>query len=221
MAATGMCSSISRRIFSSLRTSNGMFSSKNRLYPRFMSTTATDSESKPPEVAETTESNPQEHSALLEANAKLEKDLKELEDKYKRALAETENVRNRMQKQIHDAKIYSIQGFCKDLLDVADVLNKAGEVVPKDEIHNENPHLKNLYEGVILTEKEMLTVFRRHGLEQIAPKEGDKFDPFLHDAQFQIPVPNMEPGTIGAIMKIGYKLHDRTIRPALVGVVKE
>lgn len=78
-----------------------------------------------------------------------------LEDKYKRALAEGENIRVRLTKQINDAKLFGIQGFCKDLLDVADVLGKATESVPKDEITEKNPHLKSLYEGLIMTEAQL------------------------------------------------------------------
>ncbi|ENN72994.1 hypothetical protein YQE_10383, partial [Dendroctonus ponderosae] len=90
----------------------------------------------------------------------------ELLDKYKRSLADGENLRQRLTKQIGEAKIYGIQGFCKDLLDVADVLGKATETVPKDEIKDSNPHLKGLYEGLIMTEAQLKSVFKRHGLEQ-------------------------------------------------------
>lgn len=79
----------------------------------------------------------------------------ELEDKYKRALAEGENIRVRLTKQIHDAKLFGIQGFCKDLLDVADILGKATESVPKAELTEKNPHLKSLYEGLIMTEAQL------------------------------------------------------------------
>lgn len=78
-----------------------------------------------------------------------------LEDKYKRALAEGENIRLRLTKQINDAKLFGIQSFCKDLLDVADVLGKATESVPKDEITEKNPHLKSLYEGLTMTEAQL------------------------------------------------------------------
>lgn len=81
-----------------------------------------------------------------------------LEDKYKRALAEGENIRVRLTKQIKDAKLFGIQGFCKDLLDVADVLGKATESVPKDEITEQNPHLKSLYEGLVMTEAQLHNV---------------------------------------------------------------
>ncbi|XP_060084612.1 grpE protein homolog 1, mitochondrial-like isoform X1 [Ylistrum balloti] len=143
------------------------------------------------------------------------------QDKYIRALAETENVRQRMKKQVDDAKIFGIQGFCKDLLEVADILGKATESVPKEEVKDENIHLKNLFQGLTMTESQLLKVFNKHGLEQITPAEGEKFDPFIHEAMFEVPTANQEAAsTIAVTTKVGYKLSDRTIRPALVGVFK-
>ncbi|KAF2879204.1 hypothetical protein ILUMI_26959 [Ignelater luminosus] len=143
----------------------------------------------------------------------------ELVDKYKRALADGENLRNRLTKQISDAKLFGIQSFCKDLLDVADVLNKATESVPKEEINDKNPHLKSLYEGLLMTEAQLKNVFKRHGLEPVDPLN-QKFDPNFHEALFQQEVEGKEPGSVVVVSKIGYKLHDRVIRPALVGVSK-
>ncbi|XP_072751252.1 grpE protein homolog, mitochondrial [Anoplolepis gracilipes] len=142
-----------------------------------------------------------------------------LEDKYKRALAEGENIRIRLTKQINDAKLFGIQGFCKDLLDVADILGKATESVPKAEITEKNPHLKSLYEGLIMTEAQLHKVFKKHGLISLNPIN-EKFDPNEHEALFQQEVEGKEPGTIVVVSKIGYKLHERIVRPALVGVAK-
>lgn len=142
------------------------------------------------------------------------------QDKYKRSLAEMENVRQRMQKQINDAKLFGIQGFCKDLLEVADILTKANESVPRDEVTEANPHLKNLFEGLTMTETQLQKVFTRNGLEMINPPEGEKFDPNFHEALFEQQVPGKESGTVAVVTKVGYKLHSRTLRPALVGVFK-
>lgn len=108
----------------------------------------------------------------------------ELDDKYKRSLADSENLRMRLTKQIEDAKLFGIQGFCKDLLDVADILGKATESVPKDEVTERNPHLKSLYEGLIMTEAQLLKVFKKHGLISLNPLD-EKFDPNQHEALFQ------------------------------------
>lgn len=93
-------------------------------------------------------------------------------------------MRQRLTKQIQDAKIFGIQSFCKDLLEVADTLGQATKAVPKEEINNNNPHLKNLYDGLVLTKNSLEQVFRRHGLETIEPLNS-KFDPNFHEALFQ------------------------------------
>ncbi|KAK7873919.1 hypothetical protein R5R35_012933 [Gryllus longicercus] len=151
--------------------------------------------------------------------ASLEEKRQDLDDKYKRALAEGENMRRRLMKQIDDAKLYGIQGFCKDLLEVSDILGTATESVPKQEVTDSNPHLKNLYEGLTMTEAQLQKVFKRHGLVPVNPLN-EKFDPNFHEALFQQETADKEPGTVIVVSKIGYKLHDRVIRPALVGVSK-
>ena len=144
------------------------------------------------------------------------------QDKYKRSLAETENVRTRLKKQVEDAKMFGIQGFCKDLLDVADTLGRATGSVPKESLTSQNQELKTLYDGLVMTEGQLVQVFTKHGLSQITPEEGVAFDPNFHEAMFQMPkAEGKEPGTIAAVQKIGYQLHNRTIRPALVGVYKD
>ncbi|KOC62631.1 GrpE protein like protein 1, mitochondrial [Habropoda laboriosa] len=149
----------------------------------------------------------------------LKSDKNQLEDKYKRALADGENLRVRLMKQIEDAKMFGIQGFCKDLLEVADILGKATESVPKDELTEKNPHLKTLYEGLSMTEAQLHKVFKKHGLISLNPLD-EKFDPNQHEALFQQEVEGKEPGTIVVVSKLGYKLHERVVRPALVGVAK-
>ncbi|KAF6199429.1 hypothetical protein GE061_007455 [Apolygus lucorum] len=193
----------------------------------FYSTASTSSDSKPQEPQpsdkpvdgqEAQAQNPQIEE-LNKALQELSKHRDELNDKYKRALAEGENMRKRLTKQIEDAKIYGIQSFCKDLLEVADVLSKATECVPKEEIKDSNPHLKNLFEGLSMTEAQLQKVFKRHGLTEVNPLN-EKFNPNLHEALFQQEVEGSEPGTVVVVSKIGYKLHERVIRPALVGVSK-
>uniref|UniRef100_A0A287AD92 GrpE protein homolog n=1 Tax=Sus scrofa TaxID=9823 RepID=A0A287AD92_PIG len=162
---------------------------------------------------------PSTEKTLMEEKVKLEEQLKEAMEKYKRA-ADTENFRQRSQKLVEEAKLYGIQGFCKDLLEVADILEKATQSVPKEEIRDDNPHLKNLYEGLLMTEAQIQKVFTKHGLLRLDPL-GAKFDPYEHEALFHTPVEGKEPGTVALVNKVGYKLHGRTLRPALVGVVKE
>ncbi|KAG5450126.1 GrpE protein 1, mitochondrial [Clonorchis sinensis] len=144
----------------------------------------------------------------------------QLEDKYKRALAESENMRKRFMRQVDEAKMFAVQSFCKDLLDVADVLTKATNSAPADQlVPGVNPHFTNLYEGLKLTEQQMLQVFERNHLVRIQPAEGDRFDPNFHEAVFQAPRQDgKEPNTIAVVTKVGYKLYDRPLRPAYVGV---
>ncbi|XP_058481241.1 grpE protein homolog 1, mitochondrial [Solea solea] len=170
------------------------------------------------EEAEKTEISEAE-KVLMEQKSQVEEQLKDMTEKYKRALADTENLRTRSQRMIEDAKLYGIQGFCKDLLDVADILEKATESVPKEEVTSQNPHLKDLYDGLVMTKGQIQKVFTKHGLVKLNP-EGLKFDPYEHEALFHTPVEGKEPGTVALVTKVGYKLHGRTLRPALVGVAK-
>lgn len=128
-------------------------------------------------------------------------------------------MRKRLTKQIEDAKIFGISSFCKDLLEVSDILGHATEAVPKEELNDKNPHLKGLFEGLTMTKNQLNQVFKRNGLEQINPID-EKFNPNFHEALFQQEVPNKDPNTVVVVSKIGYKLHERVIRPALVGVSK-
>ncbi len=136
-----------------------------------------------------------------------------------RALADAENVRNRMKKQVEEAKLFGIQGFSKDILEVADILQKATESIPKSEMEGDevNPSLRSIYEGLRMTEAELQKVLGKNGLTKIEPL-GDVFDPTFHEALFE--VPGEKPGTVGVVSRVGYLLHGRTIRPARVGVVK-
>uniref|UniRef100_A0A915PR31 GrpE protein homolog n=1 Tax=Setaria digitata TaxID=48799 RepID=A0A915PR31_9BILA len=141
-------------------------------------------------------------------------------DKYTRALAEVENVRRRGQKQTEEAKVFAIQGFCKDLLEVADILDLAVSAVKKEELEK-NVSLKNLFEGLEMTRTVLQKTFVKHGLRQISP-EGEKFDPALHEAVFQVPKEQakFDSGIVAQVIKTGYALQNRPIRAAKVGVVQ-
>ncbi|KAK2900218.1 grpE protein homolog 1, mitochondrial [Channa argus] len=189
-----------------------------RTYPRLLCTAT---QQKNGQRSDEEAEKPEQSAAdkALEEKTQLEEQLKEMTEKYKRALADTENLRTRSQKMIEDAKLYGIQGFCKDLLEVADILEKATESVPKEEVTSQNPHLKNLYDGLVMTEVQIQKVFTKYGLIKINPN-GQKFDPYEHEALFHAPVEGKDPGTVAIVTKVGYKLHGRTLRPALVGVAK-
>ncbi|CAB3403110.1 unnamed protein product [Caenorhabditis bovis] len=146
----------------------------------------------------------------------------EATDKYKRSLAETENVRRRGIKQTEDAKVFAIQGFCKDLLEVADILDIAVKSVKDEDLSAGGKPLKDLFEGVSMTRTVLLKTFEKHGLVAVDPTN-EKFDPNMHEAVFQIPAANakQKPGFIEVCTKIGFTLKDRPVRPAQVGVVTD
>ncbi|KAL3315756.1 GrpE protein 1, mitochondrial [Cichlidogyrus casuarinus] len=156
---------------------------------------------------------------LLAENEKLSKQFNETNDKYKRSLAEMENLRKRMHKQVNDAKIFGIQGFCKDLIEVSDILGKASEAFDPNEVKDKSSIVYQLAEGVKMTDDHLIKVFEKHGLLRIKPDIGEKFDPNYHEALFQAPLEEgREPDTIAQVTKVGFKLHERTLRPAFVGV---
>ncbi len=149
--------------------------------------------------------------------AALEAELAETRDKLLRALAETENVRRRGQREREDAQRYSAQNFAKDVLSVADNLRRALDSVPGGA---EDGASRNLLAGVAATERELLATLERHGVRKVAPEPGDRFDPNLHEAVFEVDAPERPAGTIVQVLQPGYVIHDRLLRPAMVGVAK-
>ncbi|EFP09336.1 hypothetical protein CRE_25465 [Caenorhabditis remanei] len=159
---------------------------------------------------------------LLKEYDELQTESKDYKDKYQRSLAETENVRRRGIKQTDDAKIFAIQSFCKDLLEVSDILDIAVKSVKPEELESGGKAMKDLFEGVSMTRTVLAKTFAKHGLVTVDPTN-QKFDPNLHEAVFQIPSANAKQpvGHIEVCTKIGYSLKERPIRPAQVGVVSQ
>jgi molecular chaperone GrpE len=149
--------------------------------------------------------------------ADLEVELAEYKDRLLRALAETENVRRRAQREREDASKYAIAGFAKDLLSAADNLRRALESLPESEAKDKRT--RSLLAGVAATERELLGVFERHGIKRIDPK-GEVFDHNLHQAIFEAERPDHPAGSVVEVLQPGYILHDRLLRPAMVGVAK-
>ncbi|KAF9178490.1 Mitochondrial matrix cochaperone [Haplosporangium sp. Z 767] len=160
-------------------------------------------------------------SAQDEALAAKDKQIAEIKDRLLRTLADMENLRQRTAKEVSNTKEYAIQKFAKDLLDTADILALALKNVPVEEISESstNTHLKNLHTGLSMTRDELLKTLKRHGVEAFDPMN-EKFDPNLHQANFQVPMPGKEPGTVFDVQKIGFMLKGRVLRPAQVGVVQ-
>jgi len=148
----------------------------------------------------------------------LEGEVASLKDQLLRAMAETENVRRRTQREREDNAKYAAASVVKDLLSVADNLQRALESVPA-EAAAENEQLGNLRLGVEMTQKEMLSVFERHNIRTIDPL-GEKLDPHMHEAMFEMEDPSKPAGTVVQVIQPGYRLHDRLLRPARVGISK-
>ena len=147
----------------------------------------------------------------------LETELAEAKDRLLRALAETENTRRRAQREREDTLKYAISNFARDLLSPVDNLRRALDSVKEAEI--DDPRAKSLLDGVAATERELLAAFERYGLKRIDPK-GDRFDHNFHQAIFEAERPGAAPGTVIEVLQPGYVLHDRLLRPAMVGVAK-
>jgi molecular chaperone GrpE len=147
---------------------------------------------------------------------KLMKENKELKDKLIRSYAEEENVRRIAKRDVDNAKQYANSSFAKSLLDVADNLERAMSSVPPDSHASTDPIIKNLLIGVKMTNTDLLKVFDKFGVQKYG-EIGEKFDPTLHEALFQIPDVSKDVNTIGQVLKAGYKLKDRVLRAAEVG----
>lgn len=146
--------------------------------------------------------------------SELEAERDELKDKWMRALADAENSRKRSERDRREAEQYGGSRMARDMLPVFDNMKRAVESIP-EETREAN---KAVIEGLELTLRELLNVFRKHGIELIAPQVGDKFDPSIHEAMFEAPVPGTKSGEIIQVSAEGFMMHERLLRPAKVGV---
>ena len=135
-------------------------------------------------------------------------------DRFMRALADAENARKRADKERRDAEQYGGSRLARDLLPVYDALSRALDSAGDDQ----RAAAAALIEGVELTLRELVNIFTKHGIKRIAPERGARFDPQLHQAMFEAPVPGTKAGDIIEVMAEGFQLHDRLLRPAQVGV---
>ena len=154
-----------------------------------------------------------------EININLQKQVTDLKDQLMRTLADGENLRKRTLKEVEHAKKYSHISFVRDLVSSVDNLQRALESVPDDNSQLSEP-IKNLIIGLDIVEKEIITTFEKHNLKQIQPL-GEKFDYNFHQAMFEVPTNDAEPGVVVEVSQKGYLLHDRLVRPAMVGISKK
>jgi molecular chaperone GrpE len=143
----------------------------------------------------------------------------ENKDKLLRALAEMENLRRRAERQVADAREYGIAGFARDVLAVADNMDRALKALDDELREKAEPGIKALLDGVELTERELHKVLEKHGVKKFEPK-GEKFDPNFHQAMYEVPDPSLPNGTVAQVAQAGYMIGERVLRPALVGIAK-
>jgi len=150
--------------------------------------------------------------------AALEAEAAELKDRVLRTIAEMENLRRRTEREVADARQYAIAAFARDMLTAGDNLARAIEAVPAD-ARGDNAALTALIDGVEMTERDLVNSLEKHGVRKLEPL-GQKFDPHLHQAVFEIPTSEQPAGTVMQVMQSGYVIGDRVLRPAMVGVAK-
>ena len=149
----------------------------------------------------------------------LAKEAAEARDKMLRTLAEMENLRKRTAREVSDARTYGITGFARDVLDIADNLQRALDALPAEARANADPGLKALIEGVELTERSLLNTLEKNGVKKFDPA-GQKFDPNFQQAMYEVPDASVPSGTVVQVVQTGYMIGERILRPALVGVSK-
>jgi len=149
----------------------------------------------------------------------LRAEVEALKDRALRAMAEVENVRKRLERERDDARTYSVTRFARDILTVADNLNRALSAFPPDVRAKTDDAVKAVLDGVEATARELGAALGRHGVKPIAA-EGQKFDPNLHQAIAEVPTRDAPPGTVVSVVQDGYLIGDRLLRPAMVTVAK-
>lgn len=166
------------------------------------------------DLAAEADAEDQAHEALLDELDTLRTEKEELKDRILRLLAETENMRKRAERDRKEAEQYGGSKLARDLLPVYDNLRRALDAVTPEQREGNAA----LLEGIDLTMREIVSTFAKHGITVIAPQVGDRFDPAIHQAMFEAPLPGTRAGDIIQVATEGFLLHDRLLRPAQVGV---
>jgi molecular chaperone GrpE len=143
----------------------------------------------------------------------------ELKDRLLRTLAEMENLRKRTDREVTDARLYGVAAFARDILGVADNMRRALDAVSPDLRASAEAGVKALIDGVELTERELIKALEKNGVSQFSPR-GEKFDPNVHQAMFEVPNASVPAGSVVEVVQPGYMIGERVLRPAMVGVSK-
>jgi molecular chaperone GrpE len=151
--------------------------------------------------------------------ARLEAELAELRERHLRVLADLDNVHKRHVRELEEMKRRAVGDFARELLEVADNLRRAIDSVPREELERDEL-LLNLLTGVEMTERQLLAVFQKYDIAKIEPKPGEPFRHELHHAMYEVESAEHRPGAIAEVMQVGYRMGDRLLRPARVGIAK-
>ena len=168
---------------------------------------------------ETAQNPPEQDNDREDPVAVAQREAAELKDKVLRALAEMENLRRRTEREVADARLYGIAGFARDVLGIADNMQRALDAARQELSNSADPGVKTLMEGVELTERELLKALEKNGVKKFDP-QGEKFDPNLHQAMYEVPDASVPSGMVVQVIQPGYMIGERVLRPALVGVAK-
>ena len=150
----------------------------------------------------------------------VEEKLEDAENRILRTLAETENLRKRYEREKEDLSNYVISNFAKETLSILDNLQRALNSIKTDELKDNDENISKFVEGIELTEKQIITIFEKFKIEKVESLDTN-FDPNIHQAMFEVESEDKEPGTVVEVVQEGYKIGDRLLRPALVGVSKK
>lgn len=172
-----------------------------------------------PDVEMDSPIEPMPEDAHVAQIAALTEEVASLKERMLRMAAEADNVRKRLEREKAEATLYAATNFARDLLSVADNMGRAIAAVPPEERNSTDQATQNLLAGVEVTERELLNVFQRYNIRKLATV-GQKFDPNMHQALFEVPTSESAPGTVVQEVQAGYAIGDRCLRPAMVGVAK-
>jgi molecular chaperone GrpE len=184
-----------------------------------MKMTMTDPTARQAENAGAETENGVDPTTALDPLAEAQREAAEYKDKVLRTLAEMENLRRRTEREITDARVYGNASFARDVLAVADNMHRALEAIGPELREQADAKMKALVEGVELTERELMKVLEKNGVKKFSPA-GEKFDPNVQQAMFELESADVPPGHVAQVIQAGYMLGDRVLRPAMVAVAK-
>lgn len=147
-------------------------------------------------------------------------EIADLKERLLRMGAELDNTRKRAERERQDASRYAVANFARDMLEVSDNLRRALATLKEEERAGVTGSVTSLIEGVEMTDRLLAAIFERHGIREITPKPGERFDPNLHEAMFEVPGSDQPAGAVVHVLEAGYKIGERLLRAARVGVAK-